>query len=128
MNTWVLSPGEACQESETQRTMSPPMGWGRLGWTLTPLKFQALGEGNMEKLFCLGRLGLEEKRKGQCSGMRCTGEVAATQRGPLLRQMAWGVRQITPSETWAATFTPHPSLIPQEKNPTAPQKSQPFNP
>lgn len=63
-----------------QHSMFPPMGWGHLGWTLTPLKFQALGEGNMEKLFCLGRLGLEEK-KGQCSGMRCTGEVAATQRG-----------------------------------------------
>lgn len=33
------------------------------GKTLTPLKFQALGEGNMGKLFCRCRLGLEEKTR-----------------------------------------------------------------
>ena len=33
------------------------------GETLTPLKFQALGEGNIGKLFCRIRLGLEEEKR-----------------------------------------------------------------
>lgn len=104
MNTQVPSPGEACWESERQHTKSPPVGWGHLGWTLTPLKFQALGEENMEKLFCLGRLGLEEK--GQRSLFS-----DETHRGS--GQMVWGRRRTTLSEALAATLTPDPSLTPR---------------
>ena len=40
------------------------MGGIAQGKTLTPLKFQSLGDGNMGKLFCRCRLGLEEDKKG----------------------------------------------------------------
>lgn len=61
VETWLV------KSTSTEPSLEHPeenKWWvGLLGKTLTPLKFQALGDGNMGKLFCRCRLGLEEDKK-----------------------------------------------------------------
>lgn len=65
VETWLVKststePSLEHPEEDKQRV-------GLLGKTLTPLKFQALGDGNMGKLFCRCRLGLKEDKKKRCT-------------------------------------------------------------
>lgn len=95
-----------------------PVGQGHPGQTLTPLKFQAFGEGNIEKLFCLGRLGLEEKNQMLLFSDSVHRESSASPRGkPARGQTARGMRQRNLSETSVATFTPNPCLASKRKVP-----------
>ena len=104
---------------------------GLLRKTLTPLKFQALGDGNMVKLFCRCRLGLEEDKKKE----RCThySEEITSFRWSFIRRRAacrngtgrvkW-LKFSTAQQSWAAKHTLDSFPGPQEESSKVTEKSQ----
>lgn len=96
------------------------------GKALTPLKFQALGEGNMAKLFCRCRLGLkEEERKDNVfvihwldTRRKSLASDAALSKTELLGEMAQAQEPLgfsTALQSQAAKFTPKSLPAPQEE-------------
>ena len=97
------------------------------GKALTPLKFQALGEENMAKLFCRCRLGLkEEKRKDNVFVIhwvdiqrKSQASDAALSKTELLGEMAQAQEPLgfsTALQSRAAKFTPKPLPDHQEES------------
>lgn len=100
------------------------------GKALTPLKFQSLGDGNMGKLFCRCRLGLEEDKKRRCT--HYSEEITSfrwsfIRRRDACRNGPGRVRWLefsTAQQSWAAKHTLDSFPGPREESSKVTEKSQ----